>query len=92
MVPVGNPFKLSFNFQATVSISQTSKEDLCFNAWSAFVAFVFASTRLRLRGIRSAVSRRRPTTHAARIQTQSVSQAATEVPVLQIWTDQSLQP
>ena len=34
----------------------------------------------------------RPTTHSARMQTQSVSQAAAEVPVLQIWTDQSPQP
>ena len=34
----------------------------------------------------------RSTTHAARMRTQFVSQAATEVPVLQIWSDQSPQP
>ena len=44
------------------------------------------------RATRCAVSHCRPTTHSARMQTQSVSQAATEVPVLQIWTDQSPQP
>ena len=54
-------------------------------------AFAFASTRLRLRGTRSAVSHG-PTKRAARMHTQSVSQATTEDPVLQIWTDQSPQP
>ena len=84
--------QIRFLIQATIAIPQTSKECSYCNAKarSSRSCLHPLSYGYTTQGELSVT--RRPTTHSARMQIQSVSQVATEVPVLQIWTDQSPQP